>query len=114
MAWYRDRLGIPVSEYGHAFLWREHGTPQRTGYTVWSPFRHDTTYFQPSDAEFMVNFRVADLAALLAELVREGVTIVGGIQDEPNGRFAWILDPEGNKIELWQPVDPEQDPYLPR
>ena len=62
----------------------------------------------------MINFRVDDLAGLLAALRQEGVQVVGEIQDEENGRFGWIMDPEGNKIELWEPVDCEKDPYLPK
>ena len=112
--WYREHLGIAGDDYGFAFLWRELEKPDARGYTVWSPFAQDSKYFAPSEKQFMINFRVHDLAALLKELRAAGVTVVGDIQDEENGRFGWILDPEGNKIELWQPVDSDKDPYLPQ
>ena len=103
-AWYRRHLGIPAGDYGHSFLWRDEADPQSVGYTVWSTFPADTKYFQPSDAKAMINYRVDDLVALVSALTDEGVKLVGGIDDEENGKFAWILDPEGNKIELWQPI----------
>ena len=112
--WYREHLGIEADEYGFAFVWRDLDNPQARGYTQWSPFKDDTEYFAPSEKPFMVNFRVDDLEALLTELRAQGVPVVGDIQDEENGRFGWILDPEGNKIELWQPVDSDKDPYLPQ
>jgi predicted enzyme related to lactoylglutathione lyase len=114
IAWYREHLGIDSDEYGFAFQWRELAQPEARGYTVWSPFKDDTAYFAPSTKPFMVNFRVHDLEALLTELRAQGVQVVGEIQDEANGRFAWILDPEGNKVELWQPVESDKDPYLPQ
>jgi predicted enzyme related to lactoylglutathione lyase len=111
--WYSDRLGLDADEYGKMFQWRDDENPESRGYTVWSPFKEDTKYFEPSSKPFMINFRVDDLAGLLAALRQEGVQVVGEIQDEENGRFGWIMDPEGNKIELWEPVDCEKDPYLP-
>ena len=112
--WYRDRLGLDADEYGCMFQWRDVEKPESKGYTVWSPFKADSRYFDPSTKPFMVNFRVDDLEALLTTLRQEGVQVVGDIQDEENGRFGWILDPEGNKIELWEPVDSDKDPYLPK
>ena len=112
--WYNDRLGLDAAEYGKMFQWREDEKPENRGYTVWSPFKEDAKYFEPSSKPFMINFRVEDLAGLLAALRQEGVQVVGEIQDEENGRFGWIMDPEGNKIELWEPVDCEKDPYLPK
>jgi len=112
MAWYREHLGIDCQEWGAAFLWRERERSSKQGYTVWSPFKDDTDYFDPSDRPFMVNYRVADMDGLLEALESEGVAIVGQVQQEPNGKFAWIMDPEGNKVELWEPVDPDSDPYL--
>jgi len=114
LAWYREHLGIAGGDYGFQFLWQQRGAPDKTGYTVWSPFARDTSYFEPSDKPFMINYRVDDLVALVAALEQEGVAIVGGIDEEENGKFAWILDPEGNKIELWEPIDPDSDPYLPQ
>ena len=114
LAWYRDHLGLPTQPWGAPFLWQESEAPDKTGYTVWSPFDADSTYFAPSKQSFMINYRVDDLEALLADLKAKGVTVVGEMQTEPNGKFGWILDPEGNKIELWEPVDPDTDPYLPK
>jgi predicted enzyme related to lactoylglutathione lyase len=112
MEWYRDRLGIDGDPYGHMFRWRDHGEPEEVGYTVWSPFAADTKYFSPSDQPFMVNFRVENLTELVPTLVQEGVQVVGEIEQHENGKFAWILDPEGRKIELWEPVPSREDPYL--
>jgi catechol 2,3-dioxygenase-like lactoylglutathione lyase family enzyme len=98
-AWYRDALGIAVEEWGGAIFTRENG-PERT---VWSPFAKDSKYFDPSKRELMVNFAVDDLDGLLAALKTKNVTILGRDDtSDPNGKFAWILDPEGTKIELWQ------------
>jgi predicted enzyme related to lactoylglutathione lyase len=103
-AWYRDRLGVPVSEDGHAmFEWRESDEPDRPGATVWAPFEADTDYFGESGQQWMVNYRVDDLAALLGQLQREGVEIVSRSEEQDFGKFAWIVDPDGNRIELWEP-----------
>lgn len=101
--WYKKHLGIPADQYGWTFWWKDHeGKP---GSTQWSPFKEDTDYFHPSSKPFMMNFRVHDLEGLLADLAREGVEIVGEMQTFSYGKFGWILDPEGNKIELWEPRD---------
>ena len=112
--WYRKHLGIESEPWGFSFLWRELDAPEEKGCTVWSPFPSSTKYFEPSDQPYMINYRVDDLDALLAALAAEGVEIVGGPDTEENGKFAWILDPEGRKIELWEPVEPARDPYLPK
>jgi predicted enzyme related to lactoylglutathione lyase len=113
LEWYRDHLGIESNEWGgFAFQWSEQNEPTETGYTVWSTFPASTDYFAPSEQRFMVNFRVADLAGLIAALKAEGVEVVGEIEQHPNGKFAWILDPEGRKVELWEPVASADDPYL--
>lgn len=112
LAWYRRHLGIDEQGWGAAFRWREEADPEEIGYTVWSPFPEDTDYFAPGAAQCMVNFRVAELEGLLAALKEEGVEVVGGIREEENGKFAWILDPEGMKVELWEPVPSARDPYL--
>lgn len=102
--WYRDRLGIPVGEDGHAmFLWRENDEPGRTGATIWAPFEADTDYFGESGQQLMVNYRVDDLDALLGQLQREGVEIVSHREEHDFGKFAWIVDPDGNRVELWEP-----------
>ena len=108
--WYRDRLGIPVEEWGGAtFHWRDEADPRRRGTTVWSPFKADTKHFAPSEREFMVNFRVDDVRTLLAQLKAEGCTVVGDVQESEYGVFGWVMDPEGNTIELWQPPASELD-----
>ena len=112
--WYRKHLGIESDPWGFSFLWRELERPEKKGYTVWSPFPDKTDYFDPSEQPYMVNYRVDDLEALLPVLEAEGVRVVGGPDREENGKFAWIVDPEGRKIELWEPVDSDDDPYLPK
>lgn len=100
--WYRTHLGIDAGQYGATFDWREADDPEKQGQTVWSLFPHDTKYFNPGTSPFMVNYRVADLEALVAALSEEGVE-VSKIADDGYGKFAWISDPEGNRIELWEP-----------
>lgn len=103
--WYEKHLGIQYADKdgGASFYWREDENPEKRGYTVWSIFPKDTQYFGPGPAPFMVNFRVADLDGLFRQLEREGVELAGGIEEYEYGRFAWIKDPEGNRIELWEP-----------
>lgn len=102
-AWYRDHLGLKVEEWGGvAFRWAE-DNPNGTGTTIWNPFKDDTAYFAPSTASFMVNFRVADLHALLAALRAEGCQVDEKVEESEYGKFGWVVDPEGNKIELWEP-----------
>lgn len=103
-AWYRDHLGIPVEEWGGAvFPWASPENPDGVGTTVWSPFPESTGYFAPSTAAFMINYRVEDLRALLALLREEGCTVDEKVEESELGKFGWVLDPEGNRIELWQP-----------
>jgi rhodanese-related sulfurtransferase/catechol 2,3-dioxygenase-like lactoylglutathione lyase family enzyme len=111
-AWYREHLGLETEAYGCKFKWNEPTDPTQVGYTVWSPMRDTTDYLAPSSARLMLNYRVDDLDGLLAKLRAEGVTQVGAAEDHPNGRFAWVLDLDGNKLELWQPVSNDDDPYL--
>ncbi len=101
--WYKDHLGLPVDDYGCTFWWKD--TKGNDCSTQWSPFKEDTDYFSPSKKQFMMNFRVENLHELLAVLKEEGVTIVGDVEEYDYGKFGWILDPEGNKIELWEPID---------
>ena len=107
--WYKRHLGLETDTYGTSFEWRQVGDPQKRGFTAWSPFASDTKYYEPSTKEFMINYRVDDLEALVAELRKEGVTIVGEIESYEYGKFVHIMDPEGNKIELWEPNDDEYD-----
>jgi len=101
--WYGKHLGLPVDDYGCTFWWKDKEGNECS--TQWSPFKEDTTYFKPSEKQFMMNFRVENLHELLKVLKSEGVTIVGEVEEYEYGKFGWILDPEGNKIELWEPVD---------
>lgn len=101
--WYAKHLGIKTSEWGTTFEWRYAENPEEKGQTVWSAFKGDTKYLEPSTKEFMINYIVEDLAWLLEQLRAEGVQIVGELQNFEYGKFAHILDPEGNKIELWEP-----------
>jgi len=106
MAWYRDHLGFDVSEWGGAtFEWRDKDNPERVGQTLFTAFKEDTKKFEPATGSYMLNLHVADLPALLAQLRKDGVEIVGDMQDSEYGKFAWVMDPEGRKIELWQPPD---------
>jgi len=101
-AWYRDRLGLDVTDWnGAIFHWGGEGS--EPGMTIWSPFAADTTYMAPSTASFMINFRVADLDALLAALKAEGCEVVDRTDISEQGKFGWVIDPEGNKVELWEP-----------
>lgn len=105
-AWYRQHLGIAVEEWGGAaFRWASPDNPTGTGTTVWSPFKADTEYFAPSEASFMINYRVEDLHRLLAQLREEGCQVEDKVEESEYGKFGWVLDPEGNKIELWQPPE---------
>jgi predicted enzyme related to lactoylglutathione lyase len=103
--WYSDHLGIESDQYGGAFIWRDHNDPDHKGYTAWSPFSDSTKYFSPSDKDFMFNYRVENLEKLLEVLKEEGVEIIGEMEEYEYGKFGWIMDSEGNKIELWEPVD---------
>ncbi len=102
-AWYNQHLGIDAGDYGWAFMWKD--KDGNDGLTNWAPFSESTRYFEPSEKPFMQNFRVHDLDGLLEKLRAEGVTLVGVPERYEYGKFAWILDPEGNKIELWEPID---------
>ena len=102
--WYAQHLGLADSGYGVILPWREKDNPEKAQMTVWTIHSNDTKHFEPSKAPFMLNYIVDDLDALLDRLEKEGVNIDPKRQDESFGRFAWIYDPDGNKIELWQPL----------
>ena len=104
-SWYKKNLGLITNEYGSVFEFRNTDEPDQKGYLVWSPFTQDTKYFNPSKKEFMINYRVENLVELLEQLKKEGVEIIGEMEEFEYGKFAHIIDPEGNKIELWEPVD---------
>jgi catechol 2,3-dioxygenase-like lactoylglutathione lyase family enzyme len=106
--WYAEHLGLPATEWGGVvFVWDECAAPEGHGATVWSLFPADTAYFGESGQQVMLNFRVDDLDALLGQLRAKGVWIDPKPADEANGRFAWIRDGEGNRVELWQPKTAE-------
>jgi len=104
-AWYHKHLGIESDQYGGQFVWRDLDNPDKKCYTVWSPFNSDTKYFDPSEKPFMFNYRVENLEKLLEVLKEEGITVVGEIEKYDYGKFGWIMDLDGNKIELWEPLD---------
>lgn len=103
--WYAKNLGLAINKYGSNFEWRQADDSSRKGFTLWAPFKETTTYFQPSEKDFMINYRVADIKSLVAELKKAGVAITDTIEDYGYGKFVHIMDPEGNKIELWEPED---------
>jgi len=100
-AWYRDVLGIPVESWGGAML--RYDAPNHPPVLVWNPMPEGSDYTAPSTREFMLDFAVDDLDAFVARLQSKGVTILKRDDSDPTGKFAWILDPDGTKIELWQP-----------
>jgi catechol 2,3-dioxygenase-like lactoylglutathione lyase family enzyme len=104
-AWYERHLGMtPAFEGGVVFDWGAERDPKRPGRTIWAAFPADTDYFQPGAAPFMINYRVASLDRMVAQL-RDGGIEVTGPEPSEQGRFAWINDPEGNRIELWEPPE---------
>ena len=107
-AWYRDILGIQIDSFGGAFFrWSTLDTSNGAG-TVFAPFKADTEYFSPSQKPFMVNFVVDNLDAMLAQARQGGAVVEDKITEESYGKFGWLLDPEGNKIELWEPRTPKE------
>jgi predicted enzyme related to lactoylglutathione lyase len=101
-AWYRDVLGLPLERWGGAML--RYDAPDHPPVLTWNAFAASTDYFAPSTADFMINYAVDDMDALLARLHAKGVAVLKRQDDDQNGRFAWIVDPEGHKIELWEPA----------
>ena len=114
VAWYREHLGLAASEDGRltsdesyrgvSWHWRDHVDPERAGYTVWGPFPADTRYFDPSTRGWMINLIVDDLDGMLAQLRAAGQDVHPEIEEWPYGRFGWVMDPEGTRIELWEPA----------
>ncbi|MDE5422648.1 VOC family protein [Ancylomarina sp. DW003] len=107
--WYAKHLGFDTDDYGTSFEWRQTDDTNKKGFSAWSPFDADTKYFEPSKKEFMVNYRVENLEWLLEELKKEGVQVLDEIEAVEYGKFAHIIDPEGNKIQLWEAFDEEYD-----
>ena len=103
--WYKTHLGFDTTQWGTGFEWRQDEDPTKKGTTQWAPFSETSKYFEPSTKEFMINYRVDDLEALVEQLKSEGVTIIDKIEASDYGKFVHIIDLEGNKIELWEPKD---------
>ena len=105
-AWYKKHLGIDVQDWGGAaFRWADEAGQPTAGTTVWSIGPVDGDYYAPSKSSFMINYRVADLHAVLHALRTEGCNVIDKTDDSEYGKFGWVMDPEGNKVELWQPPD---------
>lgn len=107
--WYKTHLGLNTNQYGTVFEWRQATDSSKKGFSQWSPFGEKTKYFEPSTKDFMINYRVENLEALVEELKKEGVTITDTIQTFDYGKFVHIMDMEENKIELWEPNDVEYE-----
>jgi predicted enzyme related to lactoylglutathione lyase len=103
--WYGQNLGMAINDYGSSIEFRNAHRPDEINYLQWSPFDENTDYFQPSEKQFMINYRVQNIEALVEKLKANGVTIVDKIEEFDYGKFVHIMDNDGNKIELWEPVD---------
>lgn len=103
--WYGKNLGLAIDDYGSPFEFRNANRPDEINYLRWSPFKKGTDYFAPSEKEFMINYRVQNIEGLVKKLRENGVTILDTIETVDYGKFVHIMDPDGNKIELWEPVD---------
>lgn len=103
-AWYQKHLGIHLESFGGAVLSWPQDQAEDKGITVWHIAEKDSQWFSPSEASFMINYRVDDLDGMIAQLRADGVEILGGPEAHENGKFAWIMDPERNKVELWEPM----------
>lgn len=104
-SWYQKHLGLNTDKYGTTFEWRHAENPKLKGHTQWSLMGEKTTYFNPSEKDFMINYRVENLVELVEELKNEGVKILDEIAVYDYGKFVHIMDPDGHAIELWEPVD---------
>ncbi len=108
-AWYQQHLHLNIDQYGTNFEWREGADPSKYGATQWSAFKETTTYFAPSTKDYMINYRVAQLDQLINQFRKDSVSIVDTMETYSYGKFIHIMDPEGNKIELWEPVQEEYE-----
>ncbi len=104
-AWYHKNLGLNTNPYGATFEWYQRADSTTKSTTQWTPFAETTKYFEPSTKDFMINYRVENLLALVEELKGNGVTIVDDVENYDYGKFVHILDEEGNKIQLWEPIE---------
>jgi len=107
--WYSKNLGLNMDQYGTNFEWRYTDNKERKGFLLWAPFKETTTYFRPSEKDFMINYRVNDLEYLLKQLQAAGINPVDTVEKVSYGKFVHLMDPEGNKIELWEPNDEEYE-----
>lgn len=107
--WYRVHLGLNTNQYGAVFEWWQGADSTKKGFSQWSLFNEKTKYFAPSEKEFMINYRVADMDRLVEAFKKEGVEMTDSVQVYEYGKFLHIMDPEGNKIELWEPNDLEYE-----
>lgn len=103
-SWYQDHLGLHLEDFGGAILKWPDDKADDGGLTVWSLAAKGSKWFSPSESSFMINYRVDDLTEMLAQLHAAGIEAVSGPESHENGKFAWIMDPEGNKVELWEPM----------
>jgi predicted enzyme related to lactoylglutathione lyase len=103
--WYSEHLGLVTNEYGSLFEFRDSEDPGKKAYLQWSPFAKDSDYMEPSKKDFMINFRVENIEAMVKELKKAGIRVLDEIEEFEYGKFVHILDPEDHKIELWEPVD---------
>lgn len=103
--WYSDNLGLETNDYGASFESRNTNRPEEINYLQWSPFKKGSEYFSPSKKDFMINYRVQNIEGLVKKLKSNGVTILDSIVTYDYGKFVHIMDEEGNKIELWEPID---------
>jgi predicted enzyme related to lactoylglutathione lyase len=103
-AWYQKHLGLSVESFGGAILRWPDDKAEDKGVTVWCVADKESKWFSPSDSPFMINYRVDNLDELIAQLRGDGVEIISGPESHENGKFAWIMDPDGNKVELWEPL----------
>ena len=107
--WYQNHLGLVTNQYGTVFEWRQGADTTKKGFTQWSPFAETTKYFEPSTKDFMINYRVENIEALVDQLKKDSVTITDKIESVEYGKFVHIIDVEGNKVELWEPNDMEYE-----
>jgi predicted enzyme related to lactoylglutathione lyase len=110
--WYSKNLGLNTDKYGTTFEWRLTDNQQQKGYLQWAPFKETTSYFKPSEKDFMINYRVSNMDRLLEQLKAAGIVPLDSVEKVSYGKFVHIMDPEGNKIELWEPNDTEYEKGL--
>jgi predicted enzyme related to lactoylglutathione lyase len=103
--WYKTNLGIEAESWGKVFDWRTYDNPDLPGSTTWSPFENETDYFGNSGQEFMINYRVSNMDELLKNMEANGIKLVKATESHEYGKFAWVDDCDGRRVELWEPID---------